>query len=164
MARPLSPDERALWKRVTDGIAVEAKRPSSMHVEPLHQGPLPRARGRQIGETLDAAWDRRLRQGEVEPDRSLDLHGLKLDAAHARLLRALDASVRAGDRLVVLVTGKPPLANSNRLDAPLRGIIRASVGDWLAASPLAPHIAAIRPAHRKHGGAGALYIVLRRPG
>jgi DNA-nicking Smr family endonuclease len=162
MARPLSPDERALWKRVTEGIASDAKKPRPRAIEPRHDAPLPRARGREIGETLDAGWDRRLRLGEVEPDWTLDLHGLKLDAAHARLLHSLEGSVRAGHRLIVLVTGKAPPAGANRLDAPLRGIIRASVGDWLAASPLAPHIAAVRPAHRKHGGQGALYIVLRR--
>jgi DNA-nicking Smr family endonuclease len=43
-----------------------------------------------------------------------------------------------------------------------RGAIRAAVGDWLAASRHAGHIAAVRGAHPRHGGAGALYIVLRR--
>jgi DNA-nicking Smr family endonuclease len=36
------------------------------------------------------------------------------------------------------------------------------VGDWLAASRHAGSIAAVRNAHPRHGGAGALYIVLRR--
>ncbi|MEY4721316.1 MAG: hypothetical protein RIQ46_1041, partial [Pseudomonadota bacterium] len=35
--------------------------------------------------------------------------------------------------------------------------------DWLAAGPFASRIAAVRPAHPRHGGAGAVYIVLRRP-
>jgi len=36
------------------------------------------------------------------------------------------------------------------------------VGDWLAASRHAADIAAVRGAHPRHGGAGALYIILRR--
>ena len=43
-----------------------------------------------------------------------------------------------------------------------RGAIRAAVGDWLAASRHAADIAAVRSAHPRHGGAGALYIILRR--
>jgi DNA-nicking Smr family endonuclease len=34
--------------------------------------------------------------------------------------------------------------------------------DWLAAGPHAGDIAAVRPAHRRHGGGGALYLVMRR--
>jgi DNA-nicking Smr family endonuclease len=36
------------------------------------------------------------------------------------------------------------------------------VHDWLEASRHAATIAAVRPAHRRHGGGGSLYIVLRR--
>jgi DNA-nicking Smr family endonuclease len=162
MARPLNPDEVALWGRVTAHIAAEAQRPRRRIVEALHPDPLPQRKAAPVGTTLDANWDRRLADGAVTPDRTIDLHELTLDRAHAHVLRALESSVRHGHRLVVLVTGKAPPLGVNRLDTPLRGIIRASVGDWLEASHLAPHIAAIRPAHRKHGGAGALYVVLRR--
>mgnify|MGYP006210446433 CR=1 FL=1 len=34
--------------------------------------------------------------------------------------------------------------------------------DWLAAGPHASDVAAIRKAHRRHGGEGALYLVLKR--
>jgi DNA-nicking Smr family endonuclease len=36
------------------------------------------------------------------------------------------------------------------------------VHDWLAASRHAAQIAAVRGAHRRHGGGGSLYLVLRR--
>ena len=35
--------------------------------------------------------------------------------------------------------------------------------DWLAAGPHASRVAAVRPAHQRHGGSGALYVILRRP-
>ena len=59
-------------------------------------------------------------------------------------------------------TGTPPRAESERPHA--RGAIRAAVADWLAASRHADRIAAVRNAHPRHGGTGALYIVLKRSG
>lgn len=112
--------------------------------------------------TLDASWDRKLRSGHVEPDRVVDLHGLTSEAAHRRAIDAVTRAVRDGDRIVVLITGRAPKADTSRLDRPLRGIIRASIADWLAASPVSRQIAAIRAAHPRHGGAGAIYVVLKR--
>jgi DNA-nicking Smr family endonuclease len=94
----------------------------------------------------------------VAPDAAVDLHGHNLATAYDLLDRRLDEAVRSGARLLLLVTGKPPGP-----ERPVkRGAIRAAVGDWLAASRHAGDIAAVRNAHPRHGGAGALYIVLRR--
>jgi len=112
--------------------------------------------------TLDASWDRRLATGTVAPDVTIDLHGCSLDQAHERLDHGIGRALAQGVRLILLVTGRPPRPGTSRLDLPLRGIIRASVNDWIAAGPYAGRIAAIRGAHPRHGGAGALYIVLRR--
>lgn len=112
------------------------------------------------GVTLDGGWDRRIAKGGVAPDVSIDLHGHTLASAHALLDAGLDRAIRGGDRVVLLVTGKPPRPESERPHA--RGAIRASVADWLAASRHAGAIAAVRGAHPHHGGAGALYIILRR--
>ncbi|MDP1026655.1 Smr/MutS family protein [Sphingomonas sp. KR1UV-12] len=110
---------------------------------------------------LDGSWDRRLGRGIVSPDSSVDLHGHTLASAHALLDAGLDRAIRRGDRVLLLVTGKPPRPESERPHA--RGAIRAAVADWLAASRHADAIAAVRGAHPRHGGLGALYIVLRRP-
>jgi DNA-nicking Smr family endonuclease len=94
----------------------------------------------------------------VAPDATLDLHGLNLATAYHLLDRRLEQAIADGARLVLLVTGKPPGP-----ERPVkRGAIRAALGDWLAASRHAGEIAAVRNAHPRHGGAGALYIVLRR--
>jgi DNA-nicking Smr family endonuclease len=59
---------------------------------------------------------------------------------------------------VLLVTG-----HERPADPPIqRGKIRAAVNDWLSASRHASEIAAVRAAHRRHGGGGSLYIILRR--
>lgn len=120
--------------------------------------PLPDTHERR---TLDGGWDRRLSRGLVAPESAIDLHGHNLHAAYDRLDAGLSHAIARGDRVLLLITGKPPRPESERPHA--RGAIRAAVGDWLAASRHADRIAAVRQAHPRHGGAGALYIVLRRP-
>jgi DNA-nicking Smr family endonuclease len=114
----------------------------------------------QPGVTLDGGWDKRLSRGMIIPDATIDLHGHTLHSAHDLLDHALDRAIRRGDRVILLVTGKPPRPESERPHA--RGAIRAAIGDWLASSRHAGAIAAVRGAHPRHGGQGALYIVLRR--
>lgn len=109
--------------------------------------------------TLDGGWDRRLAGGRLVPDRVVDLHGLTLDGAHERVRREVRAARADGCRVVLLVTGRPPRTGP---DGGRRGLIRGQVMHWLAAGDLGDAIAAVRPAHPRHGGAGALYLVLRR--
>jgi DNA-nicking Smr family endonuclease len=112
----------------------------------------------QSANTLDGSWDRRLKSGSVEPDRTLDLHGHNLDSAWSAIDLALERAIAAGDRVVLLITG-----HARPQDPPVqRGRIRAAVHDWLAASRHSSRIAAVRGAHRRHGGGGSLYIILRR--
>jgi len=163
--RRLSAEEDALWRRV-----VESVRPLHKAIETgdAPEPPVPRAASRPKpqpaparkavpGTTLDASWDRRLSRGLVQPDHILDLHGHNLATAYDLLDRRLEQAIGEGARLLLLITGKPPSDGSGK-----RGRIRAAVGDWLAASRHAAGIAAVRNAHPRHGGAGALYIVLRK--
>ncbi len=110
---------------------------------------------------LDSSWERKLKGARIDPDFTLDLHGHTLDAAHVRLDRGLAQAKAMGARLVLVVTGKPrPVEHADRGER--RGAIRAKILDWLAAGPHGADIAAVRAAHRRHGGDGAVYIVLRR--
>ena len=132
-----------------------AASPSKLGEDRARTAPLSPAHG------LDSTWDRKLRAASIDPDFTLDLHGLTLDQAHARLDHGLIQAKALGARLVLLVTGKPrPVEHADRGER--RGAIRAKVLDWLAAGPHGSDIAAIRNAHRRHGGDGALYIILRR--
>ncbi len=111
---------------------------------------------------LDGSWERKLAKAEISPDFTLDLHGHSLDAAHARLEHGLMQAVTMGARLVLVITGKPrPVEAADR--GGRRGAIRAKLLDWLAHGSHASRIAAVRGAHPRHGGAGAVYVVLKRP-
>lgn len=175
--RDLSLEEAELWARVTATIrplsrdplekpAIAASAAIPAAAKPKGRISLPRSA--QIAPqrtkilphaTLDGSWDRRLASGRAEPDRVLDLHGHSLDRAWEAIDRALERAIASGDRILLLITG-----HERRGDPPLeRGRIRAAVHDWLASSRHAPSIAAVRGAHRRHGGGGSLYIVLRKP-
>lgn len=181
MSRRLTPEEQAVWRRVT--ASVNRTRPLPPETGTLG-GPMPRgvrpaenlARApfvtdrarpalskRPFHNTLDGGWDRRISKGALDPDFTVDLHGETLTSAHAKLNRMMTLAIRSEARIVLLITGKPA-ADNPRLPPTSRGVIRASVKDWLAASSFSGHIAAIRGAHQRHGGAGALYIILRRGG
>jgi DNA-nicking Smr family endonuclease len=121
--------------------------------------PAPRPAKAVPGATLDGSWDRRLLRGLVQPDLIVDLHGHNLNTAYSLLDSRLEQAVAMGARVLLLITGKPPEPGQRPIK---RGAIRAAVGDWLAGSRHAGNIAAVRGAHPRHGGTGALYIILRR--
>ena len=95
-----------------------------------------------------------MRRGQIIPDRVVDLHGYTLADAHAVLMIALDDAVGDGARVVLVITGK------GRGDRPSR--IKAELAHWLDSGALRHRIAALRPAHPRHGGGGAHYLILRR--
>lgn len=173
MVRRLSAEEAALWRKVVETVrplgapapAREAAPPppappraaSAPRISPASPPKTPQRTA--PGTTLDASWDRRLSRGLVGPDVTVDLHGHNLATAYDLLDRRLGEAIADRARVILLVTGRPP-GDDRRPVA--RGAIRAAVGDWLAASRHAGAIAAVRGAHPRHGGQGALYIVLRR--
>ena len=112
---------------------------------------------------LDSHWDRRMKAGRLEPDLTLDLHGHTLDTAYDRVMTALDQARAMQARVVLVVAGRErPVDPADRMAK--RGAIRAKLLDWLAASRHADAITAIRRAHIRHGGEGALYLILKRRG
>jgi DNA-nicking Smr family endonuclease len=180
MARPLGAEERALWEKViatvrplhprpppaarTAPAAAAAPEPATVApAAPAAKPPPPQAKPaaprRHEGATLDGSWDRRLTRGLVQPDLTVDLHGHHLHSAYNLLDSRLEQAIASGARVMLLVTGKPPSGDKRPVE---RGAIRAAVGDWLAASRHAEDIASVRNAHPRHGGSGALYIILRR--
>jgi DNA-nicking Smr family endonuclease len=180
--RGLTPEERAAWARLANTVTpLDPAKMAEPAPPPAQTSSPPRGGGAGSGwarpsapdtptrsppkgdggNGLDASWERKLRAATIDPDFTLDLHGLTLDGAHARLDSGLTQAKAMDARLVLLVTGRArPVDTADR--GSKRGAIRAKVLDWLAAGPHGSDIAAIRHAHRRHGGEGALYIVLRR--
>ena len=178
MTRRLHPEERSLWNRVVQTVKPLHPVKVVLHPHPVDESPQakstePKAAKpksapvttqpkppKTIEGNLDSHWDRRFHKGAVIPDISIDLHGQGLASAHARLDHTLEQAIHQRLRVVLLVTGKARA--HDRTSGSGRGAIAAVVRDWLAVSRHSSHIAAVRQAHPRHGGDGALYIVLKR--
>ena len=124
------------------------------------------AEKKKTGGGLNGRTADRLARGTLEPQARLDLHGMTERAAHGALATFIRSAWSRGFRLVIVVTGKsgrapapdePFSMNDNR-----RGILNLAAPRWLAEPELAALIADVRPAHRSHGGSGALYVYLRK--
>ena len=111
---------------------------------------------------LDSTWDRKLTRGSINPDVTIDLHGMTLATAHDRLNGGIAQALAMGARVILLIAGKHRPHGEHDQRGERRGAIRAKLLDWLAASPHAGRIAAVRAAQPRHGGDGAVYIVLRK--
>lgn len=181
--RGLTPAEAAAWRRVIATVTplhprreagpapaplAEAERsgpagpaaPLRADAPPPGPARKPEADWQRHG--LDSSWERRLAKAQVAPDLTIDLHGLNLEQAHRRVVGGIEQALAMGARVVLLIAGKARPHGDHDLRGARRGAIRAKLLDWLAAGPHAGRIAAVRPAHPRHGGAGAVYIVLRR--
>ncbi len=104
----------------------------------------------------------RMIRGKIKPDARIDLHGRRLEDAHAALMRFVLSSQASGRRLVLVITGK---GRSGRDEGPIptpRGVLRHHVPQWLALPPLSRAVLQVTPAHASHGGEGAYYVYLRR--
>lgn len=192
MARRLTPDERELWQRVARATKRLQPAPSPDVTPPIPKGapvlrpdpdaPPPRrlATTTQPKITLDLAaplaerlaqapmklargTHSKMMRGKMTPDSRIDLHGMTLAQAQPALRGFLIAAQARGDRLVLVITGKGSRADGGDDPMPRRvGALRHEVPHWLHSSALASTVLDVRPAHRSHGGAGALYVYLRR--
>jgi DNA-nicking Smr family endonuclease len=182
--RRLSPEERAAWHQLarsvrpltasapapeSDGEKPDAAAARDVALAPKSEHCLmksitvPEQSQSRSGpvDVLDSSWERSIKRGRLQPEMTIDLHGHSLATAHQRLDRALGDAVADGVRVLLVITGKSREKAGSR-DRSGRGAIRAEIADWLDRSPFSAHIASIRNAHPRHGGAGAIYVIMRR--
>jgi len=140
--------------------ALAEARPLGRSVETREALP---ARGASSG--IDGRTAKKLRQGELEPDARLDLHGFTQESAHRTLSNFVTSCRSRGLRLVLVVTGgvTSPVAGFDLgFGRAPRGVLRNLVPRWLRESGMAGHVLATQTANRRHGGDGALYVYLRK--
>jgi DNA-nicking Smr family endonuclease len=175
--RALTSEERRVWRLYTERVKPlkegAAPPPEPPPLEPAAQAappPTPRAAapprhaalpalgpGQAIG--LDKATAERLRRGELPIEARLDLHGLTQVQAHESLQRFLATSQAQQRRCVLIITGKGFRAKDGQVQT---GILRAAVPRWLNEAPNRGRVLAFTPARDRHGGGGALYVLLKR--
>lgn len=169
MKRPLRPDELKLWSVVAATVrpsagkttaAPDAKSPppvitAGVILPPPTQAPSRRRAVVAAPSDIEPNRKRRIERAREDIGARLDLHGLDQDRAravlHAFVLRAHQDGLRA----VLIITGKGTLGD---------GVLRRRTPQWLAEGPVRAVVAGISEASRTHGGAGALYVALKRRG
>ncbi len=183
MSRSRKPpeDDAALWREVTRTVTplpgrhpppAEAPAPPAAEHKPpppargalrrkAMQAPLPVAPAPlpplQSGSVpgVDRRTSERLRKGRMAIEGRIDLHGMTQAAAHSALSGFILQSHRQRRRVVLVITGKGNIGRGG-------GVLRAEVPNWLNQEPVREKVLAFFPAQPKDGGAGALYVLLKR--
>jgi DNA-nicking Smr family endonuclease len=109
--------------------------------------------------SFDRDVDRALSKGKRTPEAKLDLHGMTLAAAERAVTTFIADASSQNRRVVLIVTGKGLRLEGGRV---FGGRIRAEFAGWLDRAENRARIAGVRPAHPRHGGSGAFYVLLRR--
>ena len=162
--RGLDPADRALWNEIIKSIKpLRGSRPSTQSAGPdpdrvregnAHRAPaptrsIPAAKAPPPLATLDRRARSRVARGRTEIDGRLDLHGHTLERARGRLSAFLASSQARGATLVLVITGKS-------------GALRREVPHWLSLPEQRAYVIGFEEAASAHGGAGALYVRIRR--
>ena len=176
--RRLTDEEIELWTAVARSVArrrgatlpalSRPKQPSDLQpalAPAATPSPPPTKKPRLLGQPL-APLERRLkrdlRRGRAAIDDALDLHGYNQAEAHHALRGFLISAQARGLKLVVVVTGKGsgPRNSTSWLDEP--GVLRRLAPYWLREADMRSVVLGFEEAGPAHGGAGALYVRLRR--
>ena len=107
------------------------------------------------GGGIDKATAAKLTRGEYRIDGRIDLHGMTLEKAHRCLEEFLEQGYVADKRCLLIITGKGGKDGK-------KGKLQQEVPRWLQLSGLSRMILMVSSAKPKHGGEGALYLLLRR--
>ncbi len=126
------------------------------HVPPLQPAPRPPSLPPII--RLDRRARSKIARGSTEIEGKLDLHGYKLTDAKHRLADFLARAQAREKSLVLVITGKGSVAPHGAE----RGVLKREVPMWLSSAEFRPLVIGFEEAASRHGGAGALYVRVRR--
>jgi DNA-nicking Smr family endonuclease len=104
---------------------------------------------------IDKRQAERFRRGQLPIEGKIDLHGRTQEEAHDALLGFLQRAHQKAKRKVLVITGKGMTQSKS-------GILKTNVPRWLNEPAFRRIILAIAEARPEHGGAGALYVLLKR--
>jgi DNA-nicking Smr family endonuclease len=165
MARKPQPDELRLWGLVTSTVRPHEPKPARrqhkavvtadapLRLDPnAEHKPSPPPQGPP--DPIEPNRRRRIVvQARGEPLPRLDLHGMDQVAARRALGGFLGRAYADHVRAVLVITGKGVQGD---------GVLRRRLPEWLAEPELRLMVAGLSSADPHHGGAGAVYVALKR--
>ncbi len=105
------------------------------------------------------AFDRRtyerLKEGHIAIEGEVDLHNCTQEEAFTTVNKFLDEAWFEGRRCLLVITGKGTARDGG-------GVLRSDVPRWITEGSHRDRLIGIGPADPRHGGDGALYVLLRR--
>ena len=107
---------------------------------------------------MDGSLAKKFKREDFRIEAVLDLHGMTEKSAFDAVCDFIKSAYNQGKRCVLIVTGKG-------FDDTLfseKGVLRKSVPNWLSHSEISPLILGFKNPAEAKGGAGALYILLRK--
>ena len=107
---------------------------------------------------LDQGVVRKLRRGDFAVQAHLDLHGLLKDQAKVELEMFVTQARQSGKRCVLVVHGRGLHSKDN---VP---VLKEALKRWMSTGRFGKHVLAFATARPHDGGAGAVYVLLRKPG
>ena len=119
-------------------------------------------KNRQLNIRMDSKKYRQMIRGNMVPEKTIDLHGLRQEQAKNALTDFIIKSRQNGNRLLLVITGKGRSNNYDRFTVKEVGVLRRSVPLWLEGPRFVDMVLQITQAHPKHGGSGAYYVYLKR--
>ncbi|TIH19896.1 DNA mismatch repair protein MutS [Marinifilum sp. JC120] len=104
----------------------------------------------------DSKVFQKLKAGAFSYESHIDLHGMNSEQAFDNLLFFIRESFLQGNRCVLAVTGRGKNSPGGH------SVLKREIQDWLTRDPFRRVVLAFCTAQPKDGGAGALYILLRK--
>jgi DNA-nicking Smr family endonuclease len=187
--RALSAGERALWRfAIRDADPLPGRAPAAPETAEPPAAPVPQtvaappapaprvakptpgpvalpALGHTSTPGLDGRTSERLKRGQLPIEGRLDLHGMTQDEARRALDGFIADAYATGRRAVLIITGKglkPRHEYEDPWQGAGRGVLKQATPRWLNEAPNRARVLAFTEAQPRHGGSGALYVLIRR--
>ncbi len=109
-----------------------------------------------LGPGVDRRLLRKLRRGDYSVQAHIDLHGLTSDEAHGEVQTFVAAAQRDSKRCVLIVHGR---GMHSKEGIP---VLKERLKIWLTRGRVGRSVLAFATARPTDGGAGAVYVLLRR--
>lgn len=172
--KSLSDEDRVLWNMVaSSAVPLKGKAIARVVPEPAPAEPEPASKPKpvvsaapvlppvepgkkqQVARSIDEPMRDKIAKGRVPIGGRVDLHGMTQEEAHWLLLSFLRTAHERELRYVLVITGKGSSSGGD-------GVLKRSVPGWLATGAFRMLVSGYDEAARNHGGAGALYVRMRK--
>jgi DNA-nicking Smr family endonuclease len=109
---------------------------------------------------LDRRTVQRMKRGQVQIEARLDLHGYHQEEARNALNQFVASEATSHRRCILVITGKGMRVNNG--EERQIGVLREKVPLWLNEEPNRSRVLSFCHAKLSDGGAGALYVLLKK--